>query len=120
MTTSSWWSISKRNIGWVGNLERRVMLWLHDRFLERLLRRYGGIQQCPWCKQCAQAFDGSRFDSTTDPTIDALHCGNCGGTSRWRFEMGMMPLQPIGLAPPPVDRPDRDDPGIISVQVPIQ
>lgn len=84
----------------LARIEHAVMRWLHRRMLDRLLHRFGGIQQCPWCKQCAQLGDSWRFDSNTDPTIDALHCGVCGGVSRWRFEMGMMPLTPIGLSPP--------------------
>lgn len=99
---ADWWGITGRDLGWCGNLERRVMRWLHTRFLDRLLSRYGGIQRCPWCKQCAQAYDGTHFDSESDPMIDALHCGNCGGVSRFRFELGMIALDPIGLAPPPV------------------
>lgn len=84
-------------------LEKWLANKLHERAKERALHRFGGIQVCPWCKQWAQLHDGWHFDSETDPTIDALHCGNCGGVSRWRFEMGMMPLDPIGLSPPPVE-----------------
>jgi hypothetical protein len=86
----------------IARVEGAVSRWLHGRALERALHRFGGWQICPWCKQCAQLHDGSYFDSKTDPMIDALHCGNCGGVSRWRFELGMMPLDPIGLSPPPV------------------
>lgn len=84
-------------------LEERLSQWLYDRKLYRALKRFGGYQQCPWCKQIAHLYEGTRYDSKTDPTIDALHCGNCGGVSRWRFEMGMIPLNPIGLSPPPVE-----------------
>lgn len=100
---ADWLSLPSNEKGWIAMLEHRVMRWLHRRMLDRLLRRYGGIQMCPWCNQCAQAHDGWRFDSVTDPSIDALHCGNCGGVSRWRFEWGMMPLTPIGLRAPPVE-----------------
>ncbi len=98
-----WLKLPSHDKGLLVGIEHRVMCWLHRRMLNRLLTRYGGIQLCPWCKQCAQAHNGWYFDSKTDPTIDALHCGNCGGVSRWRFEFGMMPLMPIGLTPPPVD-----------------
>ncbi len=100
-----WLKLPTDDKGPLARIEHRLMRWLHDRMLDRLLRRYGGIQMCPWCKQCAQAHDGWHFDSKTDPTIDALHCGNCGGVSRWRFELGMMGLEPIGLRAPPVDVP---------------
>ncbi len=82
--------------------ENALSLWLHERAKERAMKRFGGIQRCPWCKQWAQLHEGWFFDSHTDPTIDALHCGNCKGVSRWRFEMGMMPLDPIGRTCPPV------------------
>lgn len=92
--------LSTTKLGRIGNFEKRVMTWLYARFLDRLMRRFGGIQTCPWCHQVAQAYDGWRFDSKTDPSIDELHCGNCGGTSRWRFEMGMIPLTPLRGQPP--------------------
>lgn len=94
------WSDTVIPLGWLGDLEQRIANWLNRRTLNRLLQRYGGIQQCPYCKQCAQSEPLWYFDSDTDPSIDALHCGNCGGVSRWRFEMGMLPLEPIGLHPP--------------------
>jgi len=98
-----WLSLPQSDATGLARHEHALMRWLHRRMLERLMRRYGGIQRCPWCKQCAQLGDGWCFDSKTDPLIDALHCGNCGGVSRWRFEMGMMPLDPIGISPPPVN-----------------
>lgn len=96
----NWLKLTTVDLGWLGNAERRLIKWLYGRFIERLLRKFGGIQQCPWCRQCAQAFDGWHFDSKTDPMIDALHCGNCGGVSRWRFEMGMTPIEPFMMMPP--------------------
>lgn len=82
--------------------EHKVMRWLYRRLLDRLVKRYGGLQRCPWCLSCAQMGDTWNFDSQADPSIDALTCGVCGGMSRWRFEIGMIPLEPIGLQPPPV------------------
>lgn len=98
-----WLKLTSVNLGWLGNVERQLIGWLYGRMLDRLMRRFGGIQQCPWCKQCVQAHDGWHFDSKTDPMIDALHCGNCGGVSRWRFEFGMMPLDPAGQSAPKVE-----------------
>ena len=89
-------------------LENALTKWLHHRAIVRALNRWGGTQICPWCKQVVQLHDGWYFDSKTNPEIDALHCGNCGGVSRWRFEMGMLPLHPIGLSPPPVPCPKID------------
>jgi hypothetical protein len=97
---ADWIKFPSGDKGWLAGIEHRLMGWLHGRMIDRLLRRYGGIQMCPWCKQCAQAHDGWHFDSKTDPCIDALHCGNCGGVSRWRFELGMMPVEPFLMTPP--------------------
>lgn len=94
---SNW---TQRNLGWLGNLERRLSQWLYLRMLDRIQKSTGGLQWCPWCKQCVQAYDGSHFTNRHDITVDALHCGNCGGVSRWRFEHGMLPLDPIGLTSP--------------------
>jgi hypothetical protein len=99
---SDWLTLPKDDRGWLAGVEHRIMRWLHNRMLSRLAQKYGGIQQCPWCKQCAQTGDSWHFDSRTDPVVDALHCGVCGGVSQWRFEMGMIPLNPIGKTPPPM------------------
>lgn len=106
---ADWINLPSADKGWKARIEHRLIRWLYGRMLERLMHRFGGIQQCPWCKQCAQIGDDWHFDSHTDPTIDALHCGNCGGVSRWRFEMGMMPLEPIGLTAPPVSVAEQGD-----------
>lgn len=56
-----------------------------------MLRTYGGLQWCPWCKQCAQDNNGDwRFDPwPEDIMYDRLTCGVCGGTSLWIWGMGM-------------------------------
>lgn len=79
---------------------RPLEAWLKARRIDRTLRRYGGIQTCPWCRQCAQDANVDwRFDRwERDPFVDVLTCGVCGGTSLWRFELGMFYIGP--LAPP--------------------
>lgn len=81
--------------------ERAVRRWRDN----QLLRRFGGIQRCPWCRQVAQSGDNWHFEEwERDPFVDVLTCGVCGGTSLWRFEMGMMwigPLEP----PKPASKP---------------
>lgn len=32
----------------------RIEAWLRKRREDVMLKAYGGIQSCPWCKQCAQ------------------------------------------------------------------
>jgi hypothetical protein len=39
-------------------LEDRTAAWLERRKRERLMDRFGGIQQCPWCRQIAQSAGG--------------------------------------------------------------
>lgn len=96
----NWIALPAAASGWLDKAERRLLRWLHDRQIDRVLARCGGVQVCPWCNTCAQLAPNTRFVST--PEVDELHCGNCGGVSRWRFELGMIGLEPIGLTPPPV------------------
>jgi hypothetical protein len=80
-------------------LEATLENWLRKRRRERALRRFGGLQTCCWCKQCAQDGDGWNFQPWgRDKFLDVLTCGVCGGTSLWRFEIGMMWIGP--LSPP--------------------
>lgn len=106
-----WLTLPSVDLGHFGNIEKALIGLLYSRMTNRLARRFGGVQQCPYCQQCAQAGDQWYFDSETDPTIDALHCGVCGGVSRWRFEMGMIALNPNGLSPPPAKSESRADIG---------
>lgn len=72
-------------------------------------KQYGGIQKCPWCNQWVQLFAGWFFDSKTEPEWDVLHCGNCKGTSYWRFELGMIYFGPR-TAPPIPEPPEYSRP----------
>ncbi len=83
----------------------RVLQWAVTRRDEKLLKRFGGIQTCPWCKQCAQSGEGWSFKPwERDQFLDVLTCGVCGGTSLWRFELGMTWIG--SLNPPPPKWPD--------------
>lgn len=65
-----------------------------------LLRRFGGIQRCPWCKQIAQSGEGWHFKTYAEnPGFDVLTCGICGGTSLWHFALGM---HYVGFLAPPL------------------
>jgi len=78
-----------------------VHRWLERRFADVLLRRFGGIQVCPWCRQWAQSEPGWHFRAwERDLFLDKLTCGVCGGTSLWRFEMGMIGISPLGPPKP--------------------
>jgi hypothetical protein len=91
-----------RSPGILEHFEGRVAAWLDRRRRDRLLRRVGGIQRCPWCRQIAQEGEGwSLAEWEGNAFHDVLTCGVCGGTSVWHFAMGMHPVGP--LAPP---RPD--------------
>lgn len=89
-------------------LEKRLRNWLARRHEEALLKRYGGIQTCPWCRQCAQSADDWHFDPwEPSPTFDVLTCGVCGGTSIWLFTIGMIYMGPLE-PPKPAHEPRID------------
>lgn len=68
-----------------------IRAWL-ERAEEKLAaRRFGGDQKCPWCNQWQNQFaDSHRRDFAPNPMLDELVCGNCGGTSLWKWEMGFI------------------------------
>lgn len=83
----------------MGKLTNAIQRWLDRRNENDLMRRFGGIQRCPWCKQWAQSRDGWHFKADPDNAmLDVLTCGVCQGTSLWMFGMGMHYVKP--LAPP--------------------
>lgn len=85
----------ERTRRWVRRISPgRVERWLRRRREERMLQEYGGIQWCPWCKQCAQDSNADwRFDPyPEDMRLDVLTCGVCKGRSLWLWGMGMMPV----------------------------
>lgn len=78
--------------------------WTSAKLEDRLLKKFGGIQTCPWCLQRIQAFgDWSIEEWTKDPFVDVITCGPCGGTSLWRFEMGMLYVGPLNPPQPKHD-----------------
>jgi hypothetical protein len=77
-------------------LEAKAASILTERRLDRMTRRYGGIQKCTWCRQCAQ--DGEDWNIApydADFSLDVLTCGVCGGTSLWHWGMGMHFVRPL-------------------------
>lgn len=85
-------------------IEAALRDWLNRRHEDHLLYLFGGIQQCPWCRQIVQKHKGWRFEcSEVDRKLDVLTCGNCGGTSHWIFAMGMQFVESIA-APLPIAR----------------
>jgi len=77
----------------------RVRSWLGRLENDNLVRRFGGVQQCPWCRQIAQSKEGWNFKPFADDAfLDVLTCGVCGGKSLWHFAMGMHYFGP--LTPP--------------------
>lgn len=68
---------------------------------DRMIRRFGGIQWCPWCRQVAQNGDGWEFtQSEEDPALDVLTCGVCGGTSHWLWGWGYHYVGPLAAPAP--------------------
>ena len=82
-------------------LENKIAAWLDRRKRDRLVQKFGGIQSCPWCRNCVQEYPGWKFTTAADGN-DLLHCACCRGTSLWRFEMGMTYLGPVD-PPKPVN-----------------
>ena len=78
------------------NVIDSIFNWAKKKKEEQLLNQFGGIQTCPWCKQIAQSKEGWSFSLyEKDQFLDKLTCGVCGGTSLWRFEIGMMYIGPL-------------------------
>lgn len=74
-----------------------IRKWLEDRETDRLVRHFGGIQRCPWCRQWAQKDGNKNWEFKTcedDMQFDTLTCGVCGGTSDWLWAMGFIYIKP--------------------------
>lgn len=85
---------------------QRILNWAKRRKEDEQLKRFGGIQTCPWCRQCAQDGDDWSFVSySDDPMLDVLTCGVCGGTSLWHFTIGMMFIRSLN---PPVPKDAKE------------
>ena len=71
--------------------------YLENRETDRLAKRFGGVQKCPWCKQWAQKDANPDWKFTPceeDLQLDTLTCGVCGGTSHWLWAMGFIYIRP--------------------------
>jgi transcription elongation factor Elf1 len=80
--------------------------WADRERKKKLRHRFGGIQTCPWCRQIAQSSGDWRFEEwLRDPMLDVLTCGVCGGSSLWRFELGMIYIGPL-------EAPRPSNPGV--------
>lgn len=74
----------------------RINKWSSKKLEERLLYKFGGIQECVWCRQIAQSKPNWAIEMwDKDKFLDKLTCGVCGGTSLWRFELGMSYIAPL-------------------------
>jgi hypothetical protein len=72
--------------------------WANRKQEASLMRRFGGIQQCCWCRQTANQNDTWSIKQwERDPFLDVLTCGVCGGTSLWRWEIGMIWIGPLDV-----------------------
>lgn len=89
-----------------GVLERRVRDWLNRRHEHALMQRYGGIQWCPWCRQCAPTGDNpwSFKPWDQDQFLDVLTCSVCTGTSVWLWAMGMTYMRELDPPKPAFPR----------------
>ena len=76
----------------------RIRQWADDRIKLKLLEENGGIQWCPWCNQCMQEYDDTHW--TPQDLFDIIECGNCHGTSKWVFTIGMLFVETVSPPPP--------------------
>ena len=91
-------------------LEDRLLHRLQKRRFNRLIRRYGGIQTCPWCRQCAQSEGGWSITKWEgNPFHNVLTCGVCSGTSVWHFDVGMVAIGPLDPPKPLPGFPDNTE-----------
>ncbi len=82
-------------------LLNRLRAWLDQLERDNLARRFGGIQQCPWCRQIAQSGEGWDLRAfAADSFLDVLTCGVCGGKSLWHFGHGMHYFGPLASPQP--------------------
>lgn len=79
-------------------ITERIQRWLDRREEDRLLRKFGGTQTCPWCARIMQGSEDTTCDDSA-PFETAFTCGHCGGQSFWRWEVGFIFL--AAGAPPP-------------------
>lgn len=83
----------------------KLRAWLESKREDELMRRFGGIQRCPWCRQWAQDGDGWKFESSDqDQQLDRLTCGVCSGTSLWLWGMGFHFVRPLDPPVPALSR----------------
>lgn len=77
-------------------IETKLSEILAERRRDRMMRKFGGIQTCTWCRQVAQDRPGWSFKPYDEsPGLDVLTCGVCGGTSLWLWGMGMHFIRPL-------------------------
>lgn len=89
---------------------KRIFAFLRRRLQRQhenhLAARYGGIQWCPWCRQCAQSGPGDWHFKPWDQeaSLDVLTCSVCQGTSVWLWGMGMHYVRELEPPKPAFDR----------------
>lgn len=81
-------------------LTLKVRKWLERAEAAYTLKKCGGDQRCPWCQQWMNQFDGTRIEPFTgNSMMDEITCGNCFGTSLWKWEVGFFFV--MAADPPP-------------------
>lgn len=81
-------------------LTRPVRRWLERAESNHAINTCGGDQRCPWCRQWVNQFEGTRIAPLkADLALDEITCGNCGGASAWKWEIGFIFV--CSTVPPP-------------------
>lgn len=68
------------------------------------MHRCGGDQRCPWCREWMNRHDSTSTRDFRGGFLTEICCGNCAGTSIWKWEMGFVYVT-AGDRPPAADRP---------------
>lgn len=71
-------------------LTTKVRAWLEKAEAEHVARKCGGDQRCPWCCQWMNHFTTTHIRPYRDGMLDEIVCGNCYGTSFWKWELGFV------------------------------
>lgn len=75
----------------LGNwITRPIRRWLERAEAEVAIKRCGGDQVCPWCRRWMNQFQDTRVRDFSDGFLDEIRCGNCQGSSLWKWEIGFI------------------------------
>jgi len=87
----------------------RIYTWARRKRLDRLVKEWGQIRTCPWCRQFVE--EGGKHQmrqAAHNPFFDTFTCGNCGGESHWEFAPAPI-YRGFGSGPQPRPAPQQGE-----------